>query len=61
MQKCELCKRNNITQGMYLTLIDVNGSNKIKVCQPCLKKLKNAWRGTTPVTIEIYPVKSEEK
>lgn len=59
--KCELCKRTTANPRMFLTLIDINGSNKINVCQGCLKKLKNAWRSKTPVSIEIYPVKEEQK
>ena len=54
--KCEICKRNNTASGMFVTLHDVNGSNKIAVCQPCLKKLKTAWKDPAAKTMEFYPV-----
>lgn len=59
--KCELCKRQTANPRMFITLIDINGSNKANVCQGCLKKLKNAYRNPDPVSIEIYPVKDEKK
>lgn len=53
--KCELCKVNNSTQGMYMRLKDLNGTINVNLCQPCLKKLKNAVRDSKPVRVEIYP------
>lgn len=55
--KCELCKHNEANPRMFITLIDLNGSNKISVCQPCLKKLKNAYKDPKEKSIEIYPIK----
>lgn len=53
--KCELCKTNNAHQGMSMRLNDVNGSITVQLCQPCLKKLKNAVKDSRPQTVEIYP------
>lgn len=55
MKKCELCKTNNATQGMSMKLNDVNGSIVADLCQPCLKKLKNAVRNPKPMKVDIYP------
>ena len=54
--KCELCKINNAFKGMSMRLNDVNGSVTVQLCQPCLKKLKNAVRDPHPMKVEIYPV-----
>ena len=53
--KCELCKVNNTTHGMSMRLNDVNGSITAQLCQPCLKKLKNAVKDPKPQKVEIYP------
>lgn len=58
--KCELCKVNNATNGMSMRLNDVNGSMTVQLCQPCLKKLKNAVKNPKPMKIEIYPVDSKK-
>ena len=55
--KCELCKKNNVTQGMALATYDVNGVVKFQVCQQCLKKIKNGHRDTKPQDVEIRPAK----
>ena len=54
--KCELCKTNNARQGMSMRLNDVNGSITVQLCQPCLKKLKNAVKDPKPQKVEIYPI-----
>ena len=54
--KCELCKINNTTHGMSMRLNDVNGSITVQLCQPCLKKLKDAVKNPKPMKVEIYPV-----
>lgn len=56
---CELCKRNNANPRMGAILKDVNGNTEIKLCQPCLKKLKTAVKSSKPMVIDIYPVKME--
>ena len=53
--KCELWKTNNANQGMSMRLNDVNGSITVQLCQPCLKKLKNAVKDPKPQKVEIYP------
>ena len=53
---CELCKRNNATQGMSMILKDINGNMTAQLCQPCLKKLKNAVKNPKPMVIDIYPI-----
>lgn len=54
--KCELCKVNNAASRMSMRLNDVNGSMTAQLCQPCLKKLKNAVRDPEPKKVEIYPI-----
>ena len=58
--KCELCKTNNATQGMSMRLRDVNGAMEAKLCQPCLKKLKNAVKNPNPIRVEIYPAEAQK-
>ena len=53
---CELCKRNSQHPRMSIVLKDINGTMTAKVCQPCLKKLKNAVKNPKPLNIDIYPV-----
>ena len=43
---------------MGAILKDVNGNTEIKLCQPCLKKLKTAVKSSKPMNIDIYPVKT---
>ena len=56
---CELCKKNNATQGMSMILKDINGNITVKLCQPCLKKLKTAVKNPKPMVIDIYPEKQK--
>lgn len=58
---CELCKKNNQTNRMGMTLKDVNGNMEVRLCQPCLKKLKNAVKNPRQMVVEIYPVKTNEE
>ena len=54
---CELCKKNNSKQGMSMLLRDVNGNTNVQLCQPCLKKLKDAVKSPKRMNIEITPEK----
>lgn len=54
---CGLCKKNNAANKMSMTLKDVNGNLPVQLCQPCLKKLKDAVKSPNQMVIEIYPVK----
>ena len=54
---CELCKQRSSTPGMGAILKDVNGNTEIKLCQSCLKKLKNGVKSPDKQNVEIYPVK----
>ena len=56
LKRCGLCKMNYTTAGMSMKLNDVNGSIVVDLCQPCLKKLKNAVRDSKPQKVDIYPV-----
>lgn len=56
---CELCKQRASTQGMSMILRDLNGNTQARLCQQCLKKLKNAVRSPQPQVVDIYPVKKE--
>ena len=52
---CELCKKQAAHAGMSAVLKDVNGTTTVQLCQPCLKKLKQAYKSTKPMNIDIYP------
>lgn len=54
---CGLCKKENAHAGMSIILKDINGNTTVQVCQPCLKKLKNAVKSSKPMNIDIYPDK----
>ena len=56
---CGLCKKNNETQGMSAILKDVNGNTTVKLCQTCLKKLKNAVKNPKQMNVDIYPADSK--
>ena len=60
MGYCELCKQRASTPGMSMLLRDVNGNMTAQLCQPCLKKLKNAVRSPKPQVVDIYPVTNKD-
>ena len=55
---CGLCKKQNAHAGMSAILKDINGNTTVQLCQPCLKKLKDAVKSSKQMNIDIYPVKS---
>lgn len=55
---CELCKKQNAHTGMSMILKDVNGNMTVQLCQPCLKKLKDAVKSPKQMNVDIYPVKN---
>lgn len=57
---CELCKKQNARQGMSMILKDINGNTNVNLCQPCLKKLKNAVKNPKPMNIDIYPADTKK-
>ena len=58
---CELCKRNNANPKMRMMMYDINGTMPAQLCQPCLKKLKNAVRDPKPHRVEIYTIEEGKK
>lgn len=56
---CELCKKQNATNGMSMILKDINGNMSVNLCQPCLKKLKTAVKTPKPMNVDIYPVNAK--